>query len=488
MVAAGAAMSVIDCTSRPITFSSSPVSRRAGIDRALRGSRRSSGERLEGAMTRNQWVVAGAVSWAALACVGQVTPEESIGTEEAALLEELFDSIPNNVPIPNGAGAAATFSTEGFVDLADEFHTPQGTNGRHCATCHAVESGWSITPLQIQLLFALTGGTHPIFNTLDAGNPAADITTVEARRRAYRLLLTGLFRRGGAPVAGADYVILAADDPAGFGSTSRFSFFRRPLATANLHLITGLMWDDRLTVAGDARPPRAGLFSQARGNITGAQQGPVPPDALVDAIVDDELELWVAQVVARGIRLDSCGARGGPEHLAGQGLVSGRWDLFDAWIGLAPGACSSPSADRKRVQIARGQEIFNERLNARGGRCRGCHDAVNNGTNVAGQLFDIRTSAAERRPDGHPLYTLQNLTTGEIRQTTDPGKAFVTGRWSDMDRFKAPTLRGLSARAPYFHNGIAATLRDVVRHYDEVQGFGFTEQEEDDLVAFLEAL
>jgi cytochrome c peroxidase len=55
-------------------------------------------------------------------------------------------------------------------------------------------------------------------------------------------------------------------------------------------------------------------------------------------------------------------------------------------------------------------------------------------------------------------------------------------------RFKPPTLRGLSARAPYFHNGIAATLRDVVRHDDEVQGFGFTQAEEDDLVAFLEAL
>ena len=35
-----------------------------------------------------------------------------------------------------------------------------------------------------------------------------------------------------------------------------------------------------------------------------------------------------------------------------------------------------------------------------------------------------------------------------------------------MDRFKTPSLRGLAARPPYFHNGIAANLTEVVRHYE----------------------
>jgi cytochrome c peroxidase len=87
-----------------------------------------------------------------------------------------------------------------------------------------------------------------------------------------------------------------------------------------------------------------------------------------------------------------------------------------------------------------------------------------------------------------PVYTLRNLATGELRATTDPGKGLVTGRWSDVDRFKVPSLRGLAARPPYFHNGIAATLRDVVRHYEVELGFDFTDAEEADLVAFLEAL
>jgi hypothetical protein len=107
-------------------------------------------------------------------------PAELAATHDE-LLEELIDELPNGFPIPNPAGAAATHSSEGAVDLDDTFHTPQGANGRHCATCHAVESGWSITPAQVALMFALTDGKHPIFNSLDANNPAADTSTTAAR-------------------------------------------------------------------------------------------------------------------------------------------------------------------------------------------------------------------------------------------------------------------------------------------------------------------
>jgi cytochrome c peroxidase len=87
-----------------------------------------------------------------------------------------------------------------------------------------------------------------------------------------------------------------------------------------------------------------------------------------------------------------------------------------------------------------------------------------------------------------PLYTLRHKVTGVRYQTTDPGRALRTGLWGDLDKFKAPSLRGLSARAPYFHNGIAPTLKDVVIHYETERGFKFTRQEREDLVAFLEAL
>ena len=87
-----------------------------------------------------------------------------------------------------------------------------------------------------------------------------------------------------------------------------------------------------------------------------------------------------------------------------------------------------------------------------------------------------------------PLYTLKNLTTGAVRKTTDPGRALLTGKWNDIGKFKGPVLRGLAARAPYFHNGLAADLGAVVDFYNTRFDAGFTEDEKDDLIAFLRTL
>jgi cytochrome c peroxidase len=63
-----------------------------------------------------------------------------------------------------------------------------------------------------------------------------------------------------------------------------------------------------------------------------------------------------------------------------------------------------------------------------------------------------------------------------------------TGKWNDIGRFKVPTLRGLAARPPYFHNGAAESLIDVVQYYDQTFSLRLTTQEQNDLVAFLAAL
>src|SRR5262249_39120458 len=97
------------------------------------------------------------------------------------------------------------------------------------------------------------------------------------------------------------------------------------------------------------------------------------------------------------------------------------------------------------------------------------------------------TTAALRTPD-MPLYTFRNKTTGEVVETTDPGRARITGKWQHMSVFKGPILRGLAARAPYFHNGFAATLSDVVEFYNRRFNLGLGAPEKSDLVAFLRAL
>jgi cytochrome c peroxidase len=87
-----------------------------------------------------------------------------------------------------------------------------------------------------------------------------------------------------------------------------------------------------------------------------------------------------------------------------------------------------------------------------------------------------------------PRYTLRNKATGETLVTSDPGRALITGKWADRNKFKVPVLRGLAARAPYFHNGSIADLEGVVRFYNGRFQMGLTEQEQADLAAFLRCL
>jgi hypothetical protein len=95
--------------------------------------------------------------------------------------------------------------------------------------------------------------------------------------------------------------------------------------------------------------------------------------------------------------------------------------------------------------------------------------------------LDIGLTSSAQAPH-LPLYTLRNMSTQETVQTTDPGRAIITGKWADIGKFKGPILRGLAARAPYFHNGSAETLEDVVSFYERRFNIGFTASEKADLV------
>jgi cytochrome c peroxidase len=66
--------------------------------------------------------------------------------------------------------------------------------------------------------------------------------------------------------------------------------------------------------------------------------------------------------------------------------------------------------------------------------------------------------------------------------------ALITGRCADIGRKSVPQIRALASRAPYFSDGSAATLRDVVEFYNKRFAIKFTEQQKQDLVSFMEAL
>ena len=72
--------------------------------------------------------------------------------------------------------------------------------------------------------------------------------------------------------------------------------------------------------------------------------------------------------------------------------------------------------------------------------------------------------------------------------THDPGRALVTGRCREIGAITMQQFRGLAARAPYFSNGSAATLRDVIEIYDRRFDMKLTEQEIQDLTNFMSVL
>jgi cytochrome c peroxidase len=92
---------------------------------------------------------------------------------------------------------------------------------------------------------------------------------------------------------------------------------------------------------------------------------------------------------------------------------------------------------------------------------------------------------------GLPIFTLkctQGPLAGQTFVVTDPGRAVITGNCADIGKLKGPILRGLAARAPYFHNGSARTLLDVVNFYNQRFNIGLADQQKQDLVNFLNAL
>jgi cytochrome c peroxidase len=126
------------------------------------------------------------------------------------------------------------------------------------------------------------------------------------------------------------------------------------------------------------------------------------------------------------------------------------------------------------------------------GACTTCHDTPNGGNHSIVAPLNIgltgdHPEALARTPD-LPLYTIQSNTTGAIVQTTDPGRAIITGKFADVGKFKGPILRGLAARAPYFHNGSAKDFDAVIDFYNARFVMNLSDQEHDDLVHFLRTL
>ena len=103
---------------------------------------------------------------------------------------------------------------------------------------------------------------------------------------------------------------------------------------------------------------------------------------------------------------------------------------------------------------ARGQSVFDGP-----GTCAGCH------------VPPTFTDAGER-----------------VHSPSETGMDPVLAGRGTTGGYRTTPLRGAWQHPPYFHDGSAATLADVVEHYDAFLGLGLSAQQKADLVEYLKSL
>ena len=139
------------------------------------------------------------------------------------------------------------------------------------------------------------------------------------------------------------------------------------------------------------------------------------------------------------------------------------------------------------------------------GNCAACHPltALPDGTPPLFTDFSYDNLGAPKNPE-NPFYSLEEDLNPEGKDFVDLGLGVTVNDAAENGKFRVPTLRNVAITSPYLHNGVFKTLFQVVSfynsrdvqswpdpevaenvNYDEMGDLGLTNQEMEDIVAFL---
>jgi cytochrome c peroxidase len=318
-----------------------------------------------------------------------------------------------------------------------------GGNGRTCLTCHGAETG-TFSLAEAKDRFD-DDPTDPLFRALDSDDGTGASYT--------RLLGFGtVFVH--VPIAPG---VVVTDDPTATSVRLERSV---PSTVDRPALDPVLMWDGRAP----------SLEAQALGATTTHMEATETPSAQnLSKIADYEKTLFSSQVLKKY-------AQGGPAPVLppGDTLAQKRGRLFFLDIPFSP-----PSLH---------------------GFCASCHSGpMLDTTNQFNPLqpAGIRFSTAlisELNTRNLPVRTYLFPVPGGVAPVTtpDPGRGLVTGNIADANTFKIGTLRNIRNTSPYFHDGSAKSLDEVMAQYQTFvgifTGLQFTPQEMSDIVAYMKVL
>lgn len=140
-------------------------------------------------------------------------------------------------------------------------------------------------------------------------------------------------------------------------------------------------------------------------------------------------------------------------------LVSSKLTALEAYQ-LSLQSPSAPAGSFDAAAAARGQVVFTG-----AGQCSTCH-AGSHYTDAPGRLHAAAEVVSEPEPTGGPSLASRSAT----------------------KQYRTTPLRALWQHAPYFHNGVAATLEDVVDLYNTRKNLNLSAQQKADLVQYLKTL
>jgi len=327
------------------------------------------------------------------------------------------------------------------------------------------------------------------------------------------------------------------------------SIYRRPRVAANLEYVVqqrfgvspfvGKTGEPAARDPETGRPLNQNMMADARQATlrTQAVEAGVTHLQMIEKLSDRQLEqieaferqIYAAQVehAGAGSLVEEGGAKAfGPRNLlAGEKGVLGnnitRWvfPMGDVW--KAPAQGQTPDQIAMRESIRRGQEIFHFRtfwikdsmhLNTVGlgnptkRTCATCHGMHMTGLDSANGWMDIGTTnlpwalETPRNPwtDEQELMPLFKVTCkanvpphpylGRVIYTQDPGRALISGKCNDVGTIVMQQFRGLAARAPYFSNGSAESIPELINFYDRRYNIQLRDSERSDLANFLSSL
>jgi cytochrome c peroxidase len=321
-------------------------------------------------------------------------------------------------------------TTAGEVLFLDEFPGVHG-NGRSCATCHVPTDAFQLTPEHVERRFQALqkrrknhpDADDPLFRSIDANDGVQDFTNL--RQHA----LVRVFIQLPTDVNG-EKLVWPLDDP-----TATFVSVWRSTPTILNTAFTGpYQWDGRQLTLED----------QALGaliNHSEIAEAPTPEQ------LDEVASFQQDQFSSRSVEL-----------------------LSNA---LAAGETPPPTDPPLNKLELKGKALFEH-------NCAVCHGGPTQ-TVPLGVLplavQDIHISkplppfATDLPFAPSPLeprlwaFRVPGQVDPVVLPSTDPGKALLTGSPDQFNFFDMPTLYGISKTAPYFHDNSAATLEEVLRHY-----------------------